>query len=104
MKPVSLTTMNTLLADPFMKQCCLCKSTPVQWHHNKIFQGRQVDNPKTILPVCHRCHAKANENETREKLDLIMLNRMTDDEIKKYSKVDNLIARRDYLKQKYGDI
>lgn len=97
MKPVSSGTIKVLGQDGFMKKCCLCGSNLVQWHHNLIFGGQQCDEPFAILPLCPFCHEKADRKDVKDRLDFIMLNRMTEDELDRYSKVSNLRARKEYL-------
>jgi len=47
------------------------------------------------------CHNLARNTETKEKLDLIMLTRMSPDQMTKYSKAVNLFQRYNYLANKY---
>jgi len=90
-----------MVGDKFYKKCCLCGNEPVQWHHNLIFAGRQVNEKECILPVCERCHNLARNTENKEKLDLIMLTRMSPEQMTKYSKATNLFQRYNYLTRKY---
>lgn len=102
MRHVSPEVSELILHDPFYTKCCLCGWPKVQWHHNLIFGGRQVDAAFAILPVCPKCHETADQKEVKAKLDWIMLNRATDEELEYYSKVRNLKAERLYLNQIYG--
>ena len=78
------------------KVCQRCRSREnIQFHHNLIFEGRQSDCPSTILSLCKKCHDK--EKTIKDDLDRIMLNQMSDEEIKTFSKVVNLQARKKYL-------
>ena len=90
--------------DPFYKRCCLTGSmnVKIEWHHNLIFAGRQVNEKWCILPLWEKVHAQANKPEIKEKLDWIMLNRATDAELERYSKATNLKTKRDKLNKKYG--
>ena len=93
-----------IAADPFYQRCCitgaLAKDTKVEWHHNLIYAGKQVQEKWCILPL----RADVHENIVRykERCDWIMLNRATDDDLRRYSKAVNLIARRATLNKKYG--
>lgn len=55
-----------------------------------------------ILPLSEEIHAKANNTEMKEILDLIMLSRATDAEIIQISKAVNYFQRKRYLEKKYG--
>jgi len=90
-----------MAGEKYYKKCCLCGSRPVQWHHNLIFASRQVNEKECILPICEVCHNKARNTEVREQLDLIMLTRMSPEQMKKYSKAVDLFQRYKYLTNKY---
>lgn len=97
---------DNIAADPFYERCCItgvfANQTKVEWHHNLIYAGRQVQEKWAILPLAKAVHDQANNPKVRERLDWIMLNRATDDELRRYSKAINLIAKRDTLNKKYG--
>ena len=101
MRPIPDKLKQEIVADKFYKKCCLCGCRQVQWHHNLIFAGRQVNEKECILPVCEVCHNKARNMEVREQLDLIMLTRMSPEQMKKYSKAVDLFQRYKYLTNKY---
>jgi len=82
------------------RQCLLCQAENVQLHHNLLFAGKRVQDPETILPLCPDCHSQANKKEVREKLDWIMLSTMPS--LEKYSKAEDLLAKKEYLINKYG--
>lgn len=100
-RKISDETMKVLLSDPFYKKCCISGKTPVQFHHNLIFAGGQVDEPWAILPLHESIHKQADNKFMKEKLDFIMLNRATDEELEKHSKAISLKAKRDYLNELY---
>ena len=102
MRRISPETQKRLTADDFMRQCCVCGKKPPQWHHNLIFGGSQSDEPETILPLCRPCHDKEKQPHIKEQLDWIMLNRMTEEQIQFYSKVNNLNYKRERLNAKFG--
>ena len=85
-----------------MFRCCLCGKNPVQWHHHLIFGGQQCDEPETILPLCPDCHSQEKRRDINEKLSWIMLNRMSKEQLQKYSKAENLLAKKIRLNEKYG--
>lgn len=83
-----------------MKRCCLCGRAGVQFHHNLIVAGRQVDDPAAILPLCPGCHKIADDTLIKEELDLYMFVH------KKLDPADyprsGLVQRKKYLIKKYG--
>lgn len=94
MRKMSEETLRELLKRP--RKCQNCGSGEhIQFHHNFIYAGKQVDCANTILSLCKNCHDK--EKTIKDDLDKIMLNQMTYQEIEFYSKVVNLQARKDYL-------
>lgn len=90
--------------DPYYKRCCVTGSTDgkIERHHNLIFAGRQVQEKWCILPILKSVHDKANNSLVKGHLDWIMLNRGTDEELKRYSKAVDLIAKRERLNKQYG--
>jgi hypothetical protein len=102
MRAISLETLGLLNKDNFYRSCCLCGASHVQYHHHLIFGGQQCDEPETILPLCPDCHSQEKRRDINEKLSWIMLNRMNEQQIKKYSKIENLAAKLSRLNQIYG--
>lgn len=90
--------------DLFYKRCCLSgKSalhTKIDFHHNLIFAGKQINEKWCILPLATDIHRDIVKH--KEKCDWVMLNRATDEELRKYSRAIDLIHKRDYLNKKYG--
>jgi hypothetical protein len=95
-----------ILSDPFYKRCCitgvLSTNEKVEWHHNFIYAGRQLQEKWCILPIAEKIHK--NIDKYLDQCDRIMLNRATDEQLKKYSKCVDLIAKRDWLNKKYGSL
>jgi hypothetical protein len=91
-------------SDPFYRRCCitgaLARNTKVEWHHNLIFAGRQVNEKWCILPLAKEIHD--NIQKYKERCDWIMLNRATEEDLRRYSKAENLVVKRNRLNQKYG--
>ena len=82
-------------------RCALCRSNEsIELHHNLIVGGKQHDSPKTIMPLCELCHAQAGKY--KEKLDFIMLSRMTDKEAEGLSTVFRYKDYKHYLGKKYN--
>lgn len=90
------------LSNSFSKKCCFCGNENPQIHHNLIHAGRQVNEVWALLPLCKFCHDKVNNVALRELADWIMYNRATDDELDKYSNVQNHKKRRYWLNIKFG--
>ena len=77
-----------IAADPWYRKCCLCHSLDVQWHHNLIYAGQQVNEVFCILPVCETHHEGPEGPKrnalTRQRLDELMYKRATSKERKDY--------------------
>ena len=90
-----------LANDPFYKTCCIeddfC-SGRIEWHHNLIFAGKQVNERFCILPVCHFHHEHEKNHIIGEKLDYIMWSRATPEQIIYFSKATDY--RRDFNRLK----
>lgn len=91
-----------MVHDLFYRRCCItgAMNVKIEWHHNLIFAGRQVNEKWCILPLAEDVHADIVKH--KEKCDWIMLNRATDEELARYSKAENLKVKRDRLNKKYG--
>lgn len=87
--------------DPFYKKCCVTGAYgKIEWHHNLIFGGKQVNEKFCILPLAKEIHDKIELY--KEKCDWIMLNRATDEELTRHSKAIDYKAYRDRLNKIYG--
>jgi len=79
--------------DPFMKKCCITGRTDgkIDWHHNMTWQGKNVQEKFAILPVHNSIHQYHNglTSEVKEKLNRIMVSRMTEEQLDYYSKAVN---------------
>ena len=92
-----------LADDPFYEKCCIT-GTPntearVEWHHNLIYK-KQVQEKFCILPLREDIHD--NISKHKERCTWIMLNRATDEQLKKYSKAVDYLWIRERLNKKYG--
>lgn len=92
-----------LADDPYYKVCCITgvSNEKIEWHHNFIFAGRQVQEKECILPVTQGVHEQARNVEMREKLDLVMLRRMSEEQLDRFSKA-KLRQRLKYLEYKFS--
>lgn len=80
--------------DPYYKRCCVTGWTheKIEWHHNLIFAGKQVNEKWCILPLSKSIHD--NIQKYKEECDRIMLLRATEDDLRPYCKVIDYIAKK----------
>lgn len=104
MRPIPQTLRADMESDPFYSRCCITgqhkTSVKIDWHHNFIYAGRQLNEKWCILPLAKEVHN--NIVRYKEKCDWIMLNRGTDEQLEHYSKARDLKRVRDRLNKKYG--
>ena len=101
-RPIPAEQRDEMSQDPFYQKCCVADGTcqgVIQWHHNLIYASKRQN--VGILPVCEYHHRI--EASIKDKLDWVMLNRMSDSELKQFSKAVNLKDRRDRLNKTYGN-
>ena len=104
MRPIPKKLRSELSQDPFYKQCCITGSKKnIQFHHNFIWAGRQINEKWCILPLTKSIHDMIWKREVKEQCDWIMLNRASGEELEKYGRITNLIHKRDYLNKKFGN-
>jgi hypothetical protein len=101
-KPIPIKQRNEMSEDPFMKRCCIrdenCDGR-INWHHHQKYCGRRISDKFSILPVCEFHHRW--EAGYKDKLNWIMINRMTKEDFEKYPKIKWSVLK-SYLKKKYG--
>ena len=102
MRKIPKQLMEDMANDKFYKQCCITGRTDekIEWHHNLIYAGRQVNEKWCILPLLKSVHRDIVKY--KEACDWIMLNRATDEELERYSKAINYKRERDRLNKIYG--
>ncbi len=102
MRKIPKTLIEEVENDPFYKKCCITglSNEKIEWHHNLIYGGKQVNEKWCILPLLKSIHRDIVKY--KEKCDWIMLNRATDEELKKYSKVVDYIKMRERLNGIYN--
>lgn len=113
MRPIPRKLKDALANDPEYKTCLRkkifkdheCQADPltgklIEWEHSLIFGGRQIQERFAIIPICWLVHRGGMLDKNKN--ICIALNRATDAELKKYSKAEDLILKRDYLNKKYG--
>ena len=103
MRPIPQKLRDEMANDPYYKRCCVTGSAneKIDFHHNLIFGGRQVNEKWAILPLAKSVHDDIVK--WKEKCDWIMLNRATDEELEPYCKAIDYKQRREFLNKKYGE-
>jgi len=90
--------------DPFYSKCCITglskNAIKIDWHHNLIYAGRQVNEKFCILPLADWVHR--NIVKYKQKCDWIMLNRASDEELQRYSKAKDYFKEKERLNKIYG--
>ena len=99
-----------LANDEYYRKCAFTGTMwGVQWHHALDYERKSIQEKWAIVPIARKIHEQCTPNNSRytkeiaERIELIALNRAKDEELKKYSKVKDLIAYRDQLREKYAD-
>ena len=107
MRRIPAALRDRLDADPLYHMCIFhrVKHPPImkiEWHHNLIFAGQQVNEDWAILPLCVGVHDKARDKHIKERLDWIMLNRAPEARLRAYSKAINYLQEKNRLNGIYG--
>lgn len=98
-----------LAQDPWYEKCAVTGYSPAQWHHCFMFAGKSIQEAWNIVPLKKEIHDKCTQHkpqydrETAERVELIALERATDEELARYSKVDSLLVKRDFLRLRFLD-
>lgn len=96
-----------LSKDPEYTYCCVTgevgtSSDPIEWHHNLRFAGKNVQRRFCILPILRSVHYKADTHETRERLNWIMWNRASVEELQEFDKAIHPVQELQRLNAKFG--
>jgi hypothetical protein len=89
--------------DPFFERSCLSgKRGNIVIHHCLKFAGKQIQLPFNIVPLLQEEHDNDPKSvhrclETRERVELICLNRASEEEIERFG----LAQKKKYLQNKY---
>lgn len=106
MRPIPPKLREEMENDPFYQQCCITGKNRLQvkieFHHNLIFRGRQISEKFCILPVSKDIHDNQGKREIKDKLNWIMLNRATEEQLEKYSKCVDYKRMLKVLNKKFG--
>ncbi len=102
-----------MAADPFYKICArarllkdhICSGDPlngklIDWEHALIFAGKQINEVWAIVPICYWAHR--GPGLVKEINVWIALNRASDADLAKYSKLVNYVRERARLNAIYG--
>ena len=94
--------------DPYYRRCVITGSTlNIQWHHVFIFAGKSIQEKWAIVPVTKETHDKCTQHKPEydkkiaDKVELISLNRASEEELQEYSKVDDMVFKRDMLRDEF---
>lgn len=105
MRKIPTKLRQEIALDPFYKKCCLAKfgecEGRIEYHHAFIFAGRQVNEKFAIFPLCHQHHELVYKKDFRNRLMWMMINRMTESDMKKYYRPD-WNTKRNWLNRIYG--
>src|ERR1035437_5821985 len=103
MRKIPDEVLEEIMKDWFYKKCCVADekcSGRIEWHHNLIYAGKQVNEKWCILPLLQGVHRDIVKY--KEKCNWIMVNRMTDEQLNKYSKAINYRLMKANLNHIYG--
>jgi hypothetical protein len=88
--------------DYFYQKCAVTQKprtlVKVEWHHNLIFAGRQVNEKFCIIPLSEEIHDRARDSKVKEFLNWIQACRATAEELERFG----LTREAERLKTKYG--
>lgn len=103
MRPIPPRLRGEMEKDYFYQKCAITQKprslTKVEWHHNLIFAGRQVNEKFCILPLSEKIHDRAREPKVKEFLNWLMVCRATPEELERYG----LTEKAEKLKNKFGE-
>ena len=102
MRKIPLPLRAEMANDPFYKKCCITGPTneKIDYHHNLIYAGKQVNEVWCILPLAESIHRDIVKY--KEICNWIMCNRANDADLLKYSKAVDYIKMRNNLNKIYG--
>ena len=111
MRPIPQKLKQEMEADPFYKQCARkpdgnCKGR-ITWEHAIIYAGKQLNEKWAIIPLCAYHHAVDEYQDCgdlwKERNQWIAINRATNEELEKISKVVDYKFFKNKLNQLNGD-
>ena len=90
--PIPEAMRESLSQEKFMKTCCLASEEcqgRIQWHHNLVYASKRINEPWAILPLCEFHHRV--ESTFKGKLNRIMVERASEEQLAPYCKSTNYI-------------
>lgn len=108
MRSIPYKLRNQLSNDPYYRKCARgnidCNGR-ITWEHAIIYAGKQLNEKWAIIPLCEYHHS-VNKHQDGDGLNkdfnvCIALNRATDEELKRASKVINYTYVRDTLNKMF---
>ena len=103
MRAIPIKLRKEMSEDEYYDNCCMQGDLDcvghIEWHHGLIYAGRQVNRKFAILPLCQKHHRDIDNRDQKIKINRIMLNRATEEELMEFSKSEDLIAKRDRLNE-----
>lgn len=101
MRPIPPKMRQEMADDSYYQVCAWHRkkhpNKRLQWHHNLIHAGRQVNRKWAILPLCQEIHEIVSRREVREYLDWVMLSRAPENELEEFG----LTEKRNRLRKIY---
>lgn len=95
--------------DPLFRDgnCCLlgkdlylCVGV-IQWHHAVMYGRKRLQESFAIVPLCEAHHQRANVPITKDRIDWIVLNRVSLADMEKYPNIE-WAQKYQYLKEKFA--
>lgn len=101
MRSIPKKLRDELSEDPFMSRCVYgCAGKP-EWEHVWIYQGRQINERFSLIPVCTYHHRGAGLDKRYN--EYVSLQRATPEELAKYPRV-NWEQKKKYLQSIYENM
>lgn len=107
-RKLSQETLKACENDEWYTKSALSGQSPVQWHHVFTYARKQIDEPWNIVPLTADEHDMVTPHKhgyikhLDEMVQLIALERATEEQLRRYSKVVDLVALRDRLREEYA--
>ncbi len=107
-RPIPLALRKKMDAQPYYHRCAITgtRSGPyakIDWHHAFTWKGQRVNEEWCIIPLLKRIHDKASTKGVKDFVDYLILNRADDATLRRYSKAEDLLAKRDRLNKRYAN-
>lgn len=95
-------------ADPYYHRCAITGTrrgpyAKIEWHHAFTWKGQRVNEKWCIIPLLKRIHDKASTKIVKDYVDFLILNRADEATLLRYSKAEDLVAKRNRLNKRYAN-